>query len=108
MFDTYSQARVVIFDDNGTLVNDVAFQTGYKLDVVDAAQITLNTTTELLFAIESIPSGGPFYFSDGRYFREKQGRGVRKQYYAVIDNQPVCCSLKALRGTRCPTELIIF
>ena len=99
---TYSEARVTIFGDNGVLVSDVKFQTGYKLDVVDAARITLSSSPEFLFAIDSIPSGGPIDFSDGRYVREKEGRGIRKQYYAIIDNQPVLLRLEGLTGNSMP------
>lgn len=78
-----------------------------QLDV-DASQIILNTTTKLLFAIESIPSGGPVDFLDGRYFREKEGRGVRKQYYAVIDNQPVLLRLEGVTGNSMPNGVDHF
>ena len=78
-----------------------------QLDV-DASQIILNTTTKLLFATESIPSGGPVDFLDGRYFREKEGRGVRKQYYAVIDNQPVLLRLEGVTGNSMPNGVDHF
>ena len=78
-----------------------------QLDV-DASQIILNTTTKLLFATESIPSGGPVDFLDGRYIREKEGRGVRKQYYAVIDNQLVLLRLEGVTGNSMPNGVDHF
>lgn len=97
-----SHARVTIFDDNGRLLNEVQFQTGYSLDVEDAERITLESTAELVFAIDSIPAGGPVDLVDGRYCREKQGRGIRRQYYAVIDNQPVLLRLEGIMGNSMP------
>ena len=99
-----SYARVTIFKGNGRLVNEVQFQTGYSLDVVDAERIDLGGTAELVFAIDSVPSGGPIDFADGRYIREKHGRGIRKQYYAVIDNQPVLLRLEGISGNSMPNN----
>ena len=104
----YSEARVTIFDGDGTLVNDITFQTGYKLDVLNAERITLGPTTELSFAIDCIPSGGPIDFSDGRCFREKQGVGVRRQYYSVIDNKPVLLRLEGISGNLMPNGVDHF
>ena len=99
-----SHARVTILNSNGRLVNEVEFQTGYKFDVVDAERINLASTTELAFAIDSIPAGWSFDFTDGRYLREKNGWGVRKQYYAVIDNRPVLLRLEGIAGNLLPND----
>ena len=79
-----SSARITLLTENGKLLKQMDFSTGWRIDVASAERIDPNSKTEFLFVINSQPV--------------IHGLDVTKQYYAILDDDSFLLRLEDSDG----------
>ena len=86
----HSLIRVSTITDNGKLLSQTEFSTGWRIRIVGAQPIVTESPNEFLFVIKTEPVIA--------------GRDVAKQFYTIIDNYPFLLRLEDSLGNPLPNE----